>query len=128
MLSLNEKRLYFEPTLWACEEPRKLKNFEQCWMPGDHSNVGGSWDDQQLADISLAWMMSRLGSLGVKFDQAYLYREFAKFNNYVKSRVPKLNEGKDLINAKDPVYSEKLEPRQWGEGKTDPLVLDGKVP
>ena len=75
-------------------------------MPGDHSNVGGSWDDQQLADISLAWMMSRLESLGVKFDEAYLYREFQKFQN---------------------LYSGQLQ-RQWGEGKTDLLGLHSEVP
>ena len=123
MLALNEERLYFEPTLWQVrDKPRKLEHFEQCWMPGDHSNVGGSWDDQQLADISLAWMMSRLGSLGVKFDQAYLYREFEKFKVYVKSRV------EETLKGNKPEYSQDLEPRQWGEGKTDPLGLDGKVP
>ena len=102
MLSLNEKRAYFEPTLWeVCgKKPRGLKTFEQCWMPGDHSNIGGSWEDQQLADISLAWMMSRLESVGLKFDKGYLYHEFLKFE------TPR---------------------RQWGEGKTDLAGLDGKL-
>ena len=120
MLSLNEKRAYFEPTLWdASDNPRTLEQFEQCWMPGDHSNVGGSWDDQQLADISLAWMMSRLEVLGLKFDHGYLYREFLKFNRYVNRRVKEQrNEGDD------PKYSSDLCPRQWGEGKTGLLRLD----
>ena len=114
MLSINEKRALFEPTLWeAPGKSREIDHFEQCWMPGDHSNVGGSWDDQQLADISLAWMMSRLGSLGVKFDEGYLYREFLKFNIYVKRRVKGQRSEGD-----DPVYNTKLYPRQWGEGKT----------
>lgn len=29
-------------------------------FPGVHSNVGGGYDDQQLANITLAWMMSQL--------------------------------------------------------------------
>lgn len=114
MLSINEKRAYFEPTLWEVRgNPRKLEHFEQCWMPGDHSNVGGSWDDQQLADISLAWMMSRLGWLGVKFDEGYLYCEFLKFNDYVKRRAEEPPK-----EGNDPVYTKNLCPRQWGEGKT----------
>lgn len=137
MLALNEKRAAFEPTLWEvpCKEAphlenfeqRKkapnLENFEQCWMPGDHSNIGGSWDDQQLADISLAWMMSRLGSLGVKFDPAYLYREFVKFNDHVKLRVEEpRNKNNDPVSPKD------LYPKQWGEGMTDLFDLDGEDP
>ena len=122
MLSLDEKRAYFEPTLWeVCEKPRPLKSFEQCWMPGDHSNVGGSWDDQQLADISLAWMMSRLESLGVKFDEAYLYREFQKFQRIDQARWVE----KQRNERSDP--TSKLYPRQWGEGKTDLLGLHGEV-
>ena len=86
ILSLDESRGKFEPTLWeipddpeepkSLEQARPLEKLEQCWMPGDHSNVGGSWTDQQLADISLAWMMSRFEKLGVKFSIDYLYDEF----------------------------------------------------
>jgi len=35
----------------------------QVWFPGVHSNVGGSYADQELADITLAWMMSMLQPL-----------------------------------------------------------------
>lgn len=103
-LSLNERRGYYIPTLWESNDvPRALQNFEQCWIAGDHSNIGGSWHDQQIADIALAWMMSRLDALGVKFDQGYLYNEYLKFNNYVKVTGP--SEG----------YPASLSPRQWGE-------------
>ena len=78
ILSLDESRGKFEPTLWEIPHPKNLEKLEQCWMPGDHSNVGGSWPDQQLADISLAWMMSRFEKLGVKFKVDYLYDEFLK--------------------------------------------------
>lgn len=57
IMALNEHRHYFDVTLW--ESPglkRAPENFEQCWMAGDHSNIGGSWPDQQLADITLAWV------------------------------------------------------------------------
>ena len=108
MVSLNERRGYYTPTLWECKGvPRALQNFEQCWMAGDHSNIGGSWDDQQLADIALAWIMSRFDALGVKFDPNYIYGEYLKFQEYVKTKAPAVG------------YDPKMSPRQWGEGKFD---------
>ncbi|KAL8687627.1 MAG: hypothetical protein Q9218_006256, partial [Villophora microphyllina] len=107
ILSLSERRGFFAPTLWDSPEiPRPLETLEQCWMAGDHSNVGGSHPDQQIADITLAWMMSRFDALGVKFDQNYLYNEYTKFNDYVKDKGPA--EG----------YPADMSPRQWGEGRS----------
>jgi hypothetical protein len=34
-------------------------NLQQCWFPGVHTNVGGGYPDQALADITLAWMIER---------------------------------------------------------------------
>ncbi|KAL8766373.1 MAG: hypothetical protein Q9209_006843 [Squamulea sp. 1 TL-2023] len=107
ILSLNERRGYFAPTLWDSPNiPRPLETLEQCWMAGDHSNIGGSWEEQQLSDITLAWMMSRLDALGVKFDQTYLYHEYIKFHEWVKTKGP------------DAGYPPSLSPRQWGEGRS----------
>ena len=106
MLALNEQRGYFGPTLRDdTDRKRKIGDFEQCWMAGDHSNIGGSWEDQQLADIALAWMMSRFHALGVKFDDSYLYRETVKFKDYINAEVAKKS------------YLAEMNPRQWGEGR-----------
>jgi hypothetical protein len=43
----------------------------QVWFPGVHSNIGGGNDDQGLADITLAWMMSQLKSM-ITFDHSFL--------------------------------------------------------
>ena len=102
-LALDEKRGYFFPTLWESTKHRDLDHFEQCWMVGDHSNVGGSWDDQQLADISLTWMMSKYASLGAKFNVNYIYDEFVKYQKFVE---------KEATKSKEPKV------RQWGEGST----------
>ncbi|KAL8726310.1 MAG: hypothetical protein Q9166_006788 [cf. Caloplaca sp. 2 TL-2023] len=107
ILSLDEERGYFAPTLWDSPTiPRPLDTLEQCWMAGDHSNIGGSWEEQQLSDITLAWMMSRFDALGVKFDQSYLYQEYTKFNEWVKTK------------GKAAGYPDNLSPRQWGEGRS----------
>ena len=119
-MALNEHRFYYEVTLWESPDKiRDLSNFEQCWMIGDHSNIGGSWDDQQVSDICLAWMMSRFEKLGVKFDQTYLYGEFLKFKDYTKNIAPNLPYDKW---QNDP-YPPTLAPRQWGEGKSSKYDL-----
>ena len=111
IMALDEHRGKFEVTLWESPDmPRPLQTFEQCWTVGDHSNVGGSWPEQQLSDISLAWMMSRLDALGVKFDRTYLYREFLKVKDYIKRLGPTLS------SSDGGAYPADLSPRQWGEG------------
>lgn len=88
-MALDEKRFYYDVTLWESpKNKRNPKNFEQCWMAGDHSNIGGSWDDQQLSDIALAWMMGRFENLGFEFDHTYLYGEFLKYKDYVLNIAP----------------------------------------
>ncbi|KAL1390832.1 hypothetical protein HDK64DRAFT_198333 [Phyllosticta capitalensis] len=57
-LSLDERRSAFAPAIW--EKPRGNRSIlRQVWFPGVHTNVGGGYDDQQLANITLAWMVSQ---------------------------------------------------------------------
>ena len=58
-LALDERRAPFSPALWEKRE-NNTTNLVQCWFPGVHSNVGGGYEDQELADITLAWMISKL--------------------------------------------------------------------
>ncbi|KAK6540546.1 hypothetical protein TWF694_009337 [Orbilia ellipsospora] len=95
VLALDEKRSAFVPTVWELPKgsPTVLK---QVWMAGEHSNIGGGWDDQNIANISLAWMISNLTPF-LDFDDAYIFSEFEK--NYLYYR------------------EHKLKPRAWGFGK-----------
>ncbi|KAF1959727.1 hypothetical protein CC80DRAFT_405721, partial [Byssothecium circinans] len=58
-LSLDERRSAFSPAVWEKPEGNRT-TLRQVWFPGVHSNVGGGYDDQQLANITLAWMMSQM--------------------------------------------------------------------
>ena len=58
-LALDERRAPFSPALWEKRDNDRT-NLVQCWFPGVHSNVGGGYDDQDLANITLGWMMSKL--------------------------------------------------------------------
>ncbi|KAF3912374.1 hypothetical protein AA313_de0208105 [Arthrobotrys entomopaga] len=95
VLALDERRSAFTPTVWELPKgsPTILK---QVWMAGQHSNIGGGWDDQNLANISLAWMISNLTPF-LDFSDEYIFSEFEK--NYLYYR------------------EHKLKPRAWGFGK-----------
>jgi len=81
-LALDENRGPFTPTMW--EVPPKVQqeltnqdrptNLRQCWFPGVHTNIGGGYDNQEIADITLAWMVHMLESVAgaVDFCQNYL--------------------------------------------------------
>ncbi|KAK6345806.1 hypothetical protein TWF730_010149 [Orbilia blumenaviensis] len=94
-LALDERRGTFPPTVWELPKgsPTVLK---QTWMPGEHSNVGGGWDDQNLSNVSLAWMISNFTPF-LDFDDAYIFSEFEQNFLYYRKK--------------------KLKPRAWGFGK-----------
>ncbi|KAI9668526.1 MAG: hypothetical protein M1829_005343 [Trizodia sp. TS-e1964] len=69
-LALDERRGPFSPTIW--EKPAGCTtNLKQVWFPGAHSNVGGGYDDQEISNITLAWLMSQLQPF-IDFDATYL--------------------------------------------------------
>jgi uncharacterized protein (DUF2235 family) len=72
-LALDEKRRSFSPTIWDWPhvEPHDLKVLKQCWFPGVHSDVGGSYDDTALANLTLAWMVSNLDPI-LTIDHDYI--------------------------------------------------------
>lgn len=54
-LALDEWRTAFAPTLWGMRGNERTR-LRQVWFPGSHSNVGGGFEDQQIATIALACM------------------------------------------------------------------------
>jgi hypothetical protein len=97
-LAIDEKRHFFTPTLWEWpDKPNRLQKLKQCWFPGCHSNIGGSYPDAGISNISLAWMISQLeendiGENGkgiLSFDPHYL--DWVQDNNtaFYNQQVPK---------------------------------------
>jgi hypothetical protein len=66
-LAIDEHRQEYEAALWQPSE-RMDQRIEQVWFPGAHSNVGGGYRDDILADVTLAWMMDRASSCGLVLD------------------------------------------------------------
>jgi hypothetical protein len=60
-LAIDEQRGPFVPSLWQRPgKPIYGQIVEQVWFPGVHSNVGGSYPDTDLADLTLRWMVGRV--------------------------------------------------------------------
>ena len=92
-LALDEHRRLFTPTLWEQpDDAHNLKKLKQCWFPGVHSNIGGSYPDAEISNITLAWMISQLedhdGGI-LSFDHEYLDQvQDWNTEGYIKRNVP----------------------------------------
>ena len=77
-LAIDERRSSFQRVGWggpaAALEPTD-QSFEQLWFAGDHSDVGGSYEENEsrLSDISLEWMLGAAVDAGLKYDPAFLH-------------------------------------------------------
>ncbi|KAI0143573.1 hypothetical protein GGR57DRAFT_508048 [Xylariaceae sp. FL1272] len=82
-LALDETRGPFSPTLWERRpQEQDTSDLRQVWFPGSHANIGGGWPDQGVADITLAWMMDQLSSVGVEFLPDSLNKLFERTTNF----------------------------------------------
>jgi hypothetical protein len=56
-LALDEQRQWFEPTYWT--SAGQATKVEEVWFAGAHANIGGGYENAQLSNIALSWMISR---------------------------------------------------------------------
>ena len=78
-LAIDERRRPFSPSLWQRPEG-SAQTLEQVWFAGVHSNVGGGYQKDGLANISLHWIKDKAHDLGLEFDETFLahYRPWYK--------------------------------------------------
>ncbi len=69
-LAIDEKRRTFQPSLW--ENPGADQVLEQRWFAGVHTNVGGGYERDGLANCSLHWMKDKAVALGLGVDEKFL--------------------------------------------------------
>ncbi|KAK3072975.1 hypothetical protein LTR53_005835 [Teratosphaeriaceae sp. CCFEE 6253] len=79
-LALDERRYPYSPAVWE-RQAGCTTNLEQVWFPGAHSNVGGSYEDAGMADITLAWMMDRLAGNMLEKREEFHHHEWIKFDD-----------------------------------------------
>ncbi|KAK6540229.1 hypothetical protein TWF694_009045 [Orbilia ellipsospora] len=94
-LALDEHRMPFTPTLWRLPIPATseghtdiIPNLKQVWFPGVHTNVGGGYADQEIADLTLVWMIDQFTPfLGFDLDYVKSLRNPADTNNWASGTI-----------------------------------------
>ncbi len=70
LLSMDDKRKAFQPTLMNYEKPKagKTLRIEEVWFSGAHSDVGGGYMNDGLSDICLEFMLEKIkeNKLGIQ--------------------------------------------------------------
>jgi hypothetical protein len=143
-LGLDEHRAAYSPAIWEVPDvPNNLKTLKQCWFPGVHCNTGGAggYQDQGLANIALAWMVSQIQSItnsdGTKgvldFDEEYLTWVFNQNIEHVGEVDPKVGfRGWALGKIEETMtteYSLVGQHKAWAESKSlMDWLLPGNVP
>jgi uncharacterized protein (DUF2235 family) len=76
-LSIDEARASFARVPWGI--PGQWRGgdpawFEQLWFAGNHSDIGGSYpeDESRLSDVALDWMLGAASAVGLKYDPTVL--------------------------------------------------------
>jgi hypothetical protein len=79
-LAIDERRRPFKPTLWQ-RKAEWTGELEQAWFPGVHSDVGGGYYPDGLANEALHWLVGKAEELGLAIDGKYLEPFRACFNS-----------------------------------------------
>ncbi|KAJ5492748.1 hypothetical protein N7539_001494 [Penicillium diatomitis] len=122
-LALDEVRTSFAPAVW--ERPRGVHtDLRQVWFCGAHSNVGGGLPDQELANVSIAWMMDQLSELGVAFEESTIDTIFEASVKYYYDQAFDGKQSEDSSPSKrwkqwaeESIYEEHKPVRPWGLGE-----------
>lgn len=65
-VSLDERRRQYQTNLWGYPNG---EDFQEVWFPGVHSDVGGSYKENGLSQISLKWMVEAAQKKGLIVDE-----------------------------------------------------------
>ncbi len=81
-LAVDEARYDFRPEIWNGHAPGQT--LEQRWFAGVHSNVGGGYVDDGLANLAFHWILREAVALGLAVNHTFaaFYVPFAKDRLY----------------------------------------------
>jgi uncharacterized protein (DUF2235 family) len=120
-LAIDEQRYDFRPEVWRAAG--RHQTLEQRWFAGSHSNIGGGYVHDGLANIPFRWLLKEAETSGLAVD-----RDFVKpYNPYPQAQ---------LYRSTGPVYqalefvrlrSGKGKRRLVGYPETSATILDRSV-
>ena len=70
-LAVDEKRKPFVPAIWSSAS-EQTQEMEQMWFAGVHSNIGGGYKPDGLANQALHYIVEKAKNAGLEFDPTYL--------------------------------------------------------
>lgn len=81
-LAVDEARFDFRPEVW--KGPRDGQSLAQRWFAGVHSNVGGGYVHDGLANLAFQWMVKEAQAFGLAVDERFqrFYPGFAQDQLY----------------------------------------------
>lgn len=80
-LAVDEARFDFRPEIWR--NAHSNQTLEQRWFAGVHSNVGGGYVDDGLANLALRWMLKEAEAFGLTVDRSFV----SKYRGYAQDRL-----------------------------------------
>ena len=88
-LAIDERRKPFVPDVWS-RPPGWTGTLEQAWFPGVHSNVGGGYWPDGLANEALHWIVGKAEDLGLELDRTYLANFLPCFNTVLHNSMSRM--------------------------------------
>lgn len=70
-IAIDEKRKKFPVSIWDESDLAPGQNVQQVWFAGVHSNVGGWYDERELSNITLIWMLQNAEKHGVRLKEGW---------------------------------------------------------
>ncbi len=64
-LAIDDERLTFHPKIWD-KEIEEHQTMKQVWFSGMHTDVGGGYEEHELSDIPLTWMVLEARERGLR--------------------------------------------------------------
>jgi uncharacterized protein (DUF2235 family) len=61
-LSLDDERVTFHPLRFDMKNSKKPERIKEVWFAGVHTDVGGGYPEDDLAQVPLTWMVGELGN------------------------------------------------------------------
>lgn len=107
-LALDDARSAFKPMVW--DEKNFNGTVEQVWFAGMHSNVGGGYKRQGLANVALYWMLLRAADKGLVFRPGFVEKAMEDAN--VNGR---LYDSRDGLAALYPFHPREIEVLCFGK-------------
>jgi len=86
-LAIDEQRYDFRPEVWlGCADHQTL---EQRWFAGSHSNIGGGYVNDGLANLPFRWLMNEAAAIGLAIDRDFIkpYKPYPQARLYPSTNL-----------------------------------------